>query len=161
MLTPLNLPYVSGGNETKATSGVRHSMIRAMAAVVPLELGGGAEILHGFRNGKRALLWVPLCERHVRTAWWHSNGMPIASLLSVLLAVVFGVLDFCTRWQNVDWHWVFGLAAISCFILGLLIRARNHDGFIYAVNVTDEDIELGGVSAEFLREWTKCGEKDA
>jgi hypothetical protein len=44
-----------------------------------------------------------------------------------------------------------GMVALCLAFLGLFIRARLHDGFIFLWNFGEEEVELGGVSERFIQ----------
>jgi hypothetical protein len=152
-LIPMSLPYVPTKAGINVPKESVHAMFHGPGALLVLAFGG-ASILHGLRHGRRVELWMPLCERHTRTAWWHSFGLPVASVIAAILACLLAILDACAWWQGFQEHWAFGLAALTCFFLALLIRAHNHDGFLYPLEVTESDVELSGASEEFVFQCT-------
>lgn len=124
-----------------------HSGGGVFVALVGLPL-----ILYGVCIGRRVNFHAPLCERHLSTAWWHSNVMPISVRILTVLSCFLLIAELFFWWQGFPDHWWFAIAFSGGFLLALYIRARNHDAFINVVQATESDIELAGVSQQFVRE---------
>jgi hypothetical protein len=123
-------------------------------------------IIHGMWAGRRIPIWLPLCERHQRTARLHAGWLRGASFLLALLAIVFTVLavNECVTLirqgktlEGLGLHHAFAFLAFGFACGGLFIRARLHDGFIFLWKMNEEEVELGGVSERFKQELEQSG----
>jgi hypothetical protein len=107
---------------------------------------------------RRATVFLPLCDRHARTAarraWLLPAGMWLLFVLVAPLMIYAGVetVHLIERGAHKDDYlpsiFTF-MAAFLCAAGAMLVRARLHEGFIYAVRATDDEVVLDGVSREF------------
>ena len=89
-----------------------------------------------------------------------SLGLPVDKLLAVL-AVVLAVIAACAVPGLVrqpmppnEWRayvWLRLVPPVLAALTALFLRARLHDGFIHVLPVTEDVIDLGGVSEAFSR----------
>jgi hypothetical protein len=141
-----------GGQEAQAMPHVIH--VSPAHAIVGIHA-----LVHHFFVTRRLSLRLPLCERHFRTAVVHHPRLRVLALfLTVLGAVVMvptAVALFFVGPRGMDnaqvtYIWGFGGIASGCIIAALLIRARLHDGFLFVIRATEQEIELGGMTPDFV-----------
>jgi hypothetical protein len=90
----------------------------------------------------RATVWLPLCDQHVQTAWWHQCGVPF--IVGSLACIFVGITAFAIA-RDLQWL----LLAVLVLAMALFLRARTNDSFVYLIAVADNRIRLGGVSQQF------------
>lgn len=154
----VSLPYTPTGRRLFVTPKDHHEIAlfsHAAAFFAPL---APLAILRNILVTRRLAIQLPLCEVHHRAATVQHPRLRVAALLLGLLGIGFSLLTVVAFTRAVRAginpteefgdYWVYFGVAFFCLMTGLFIRARLHDGFLYVASLSDEEIVLGGVSAQ-------------